>query len=455
MLRCIQQDQAVYRIYRNRIRCVLAFENKLYLMLGVSNGDDVIFRCKWNYYHGFRYLEEEVPQNILAFARKMIELNAADAGRYPLKGEWYSIKAYSYHNRSGWHLRKMKKSTSTTCTVAISRLLHFALAMVFAGLILAWTRGCAKEWLHLLFPDLGRSVLGTVAVAVEYAGCILLYLLFHDQGDAFELYLNAFIPFGLIVVAGLLKCYWWMWLVIPAGICLTWFLAAVWIILVEEYEVTCCGCMRLSLAVLGVILFMITSLGGLNAYSHSGNTSDQIRMSMEEAQKQHGMECCNLENEIWNTLNTQEKIDLLQIISDYECEFVLGCEPVKVYSGLFDRKNVLGEYSDQTRSVVISEEHLKNGKAEDVVKTALHETRHAYQHSLVEMYFSLEAHMKDEHKNLFPFQQAKSFSEEFREYCSGEEDFYTYYAQDVEKDSREWAEKRMDEYYNTFIYPDR
>lgn len=71
------------------------------------------------------------------------------------------------------------------------------------------------------------------------------------------------------------------------------------------------------------------------------------------------------------------------------------------------------------------------------------------------MYSSLENHIKDEYKNLLPFKQAQSLSEEFNDYCSGEDDFYKYFMQDVEKDSREWAAKRLKEYYITFIYPDR
>ena len=46
-------------------------------------------------------------------------------------------------------------------------------------------------------------------------------------------------------------------------------------------------------------------------------------------------------------------------------------------------------------------------------------------------------------------------TEEFSDYCSGEEDFYRYFTQDVEEDAREWTEKRLKAYYITFIYPDR
>ena len=110
MLRCIRPDQSVNRIYRNQIRCILKFENKLYLIVKDSNDDNVIFRSKWNYYQGFKYIVEEVPRNILAYARKIIDLNLADSTRYPLKGEWYLINTYSHDDRLRWNLKKIKKT---------------------------------------------------------------------------------------------------------------------------------------------------------------------------------------------------------------------------------------------------------------------------------------------------------------------------------------------------------
>lgn len=74
---------------------------------------------------------------------------------------------------------------------------------------------------------------------------------------------------------------------------------------------------------------------------------------------------------------------------------------------------------------------------------------------MVEMYVSLETHIKDEYKDLLPCKQAQSFSAEFSNYCPGEDDFYRYFTHDVERDARELVEKRIKRYYATFIYPNR
>lgn len=456
MLRCIQSNQSLKRICRKQIRCVLEFENNLFLIIRVSPNEDTVVKCKWNYYQGFKHIEEEVPQRILAYARKIIDLNSVDPTRYPLGGEWYSIKAFTDSDRLRWNLKRTKKKYKTTVITACSYMLCFLIAMAFAGLIMSWTVGQAKGWLNSLFPMFDRMTLTLVAYIVEFAGSALLFFMFRDRRGVFDLYFNAFIPFGIIVIAGLLKCYWWMWIVIPIGLTLAFFVSvAVMAVIMEESNLRCREYVRIALSIFTMVTMIIVSLGGLNAYSHMSKSNDLLELTIEEAQRQHRDNCYKLEKETWNALTVQEKLDLLQMICDYECTFVLGCENVKIYSGLTSRDTVFGEYSDQTKSFTINEEHLRYGDVEDVVDTVLHEVRHAYQHTWVEMYSSLENHIKDEYKNLLPFKQAQSFSEEFDDYCSGEDDFYGYFMQDVEKDSREKKKKRLKEYYITFIYPDR
>ena len=456
MLRCVQPNQSVKRIYRKQIRCVLEFDDNIYLIIKDSRGEDVLLKGKWNYYQGFKYVQEEVPQNVFVFARKIIDLNIADSIRYPLKGEWYSVKVYSNSERLKWNLRKIKKARKTSFIAAISLLLHFIVAMAFAGLLLYCKSDQAQDWLHSVFPSWDMELLKTVTVATECIGCTMLFALFKCRRGLFDLYFNAIVPIGIVMIAGALSCYWWMWIVIPIALFIAYTASRfLMMILDEDKDLRCIDYIRYTLVVLTIALMVILPLGGLNAYSHTSNIGDISDMSMEEAQKQHRENCFNLEKETWSALTLQEKLDLLQAICDYESEFVLGCESVKIYSGMTSRDTVLGEYSNQTRSFTINEEHLMYGDVEDIIDTVLHELRHAYQYTWVEMYASLETHIKDEYKDLLPFKQAQSFSAEFSDYCSGEDDFYRYFTQDVERDAREWAAKRIKEYYATFIYPNR
>lgn len=456
MLRCIQPNQSVKRICRHQIRCVLEFEDNIYLIIKDASGENLLLKSKWNYYQGFKHVEEEVPKNVFVFARKIIDLNMVDSVRYPLNGEWYSVKVYANSERLKWNLRKIKKARKTSFITVISLLLHLTIATAFAGVLLYWKIDQAQEWLHSVFPSWDRELLKAVTVATEFVGCVILFIVFKHRRSLFDLYINAFVPIGIIISAGVLSCYWWMWIVIPFALIIAYVVSMIVMAILEgDEELRCIDYIRYTLVVFSFALMIFLPLGGLNAYSHTSSISDISDMSVEEAQKRHRENCFNLEQESWSTLTVQEKLDLLQAICDYECEFVLGCERVKIYSGITSRDTVLGEYSNQTKSFTINEDHLIHGNVEEVVDTVLHEIRHAYQHTWVEMYASLESHIKDEYKDLLPFKQAQSFSEEFSDYCSGEDDFYRYFTQDVERDAREWAAKRIKEYYATFIYPNR
>ena len=455
MSKCIQANQVIERINRNKIRCAFEFENKCYLILENAKDDHVVIRTKWDFYRGFRHVEEGIPQNILAFARKMIDLNLANEARYPLKGEWYSIQSDPDPEKIRWSIKKSKKSKATTAIFFISLFLHMIIALLFATLIIMWTGDRAQTWLYPLMPNVNREILKGIVFAVEYVGSVLIFLLVQGYRDVFSLYFNAMIPYGIIVIVGLLKCYWWMWIVIPLGLVFSCFLSAYYIIIIEERWFKKLECIRFALIIWTASLVFITLMGGLNAYTYTSKVETQADVTVAEIEAQYRENCLKLEEKIWNALTVQEKLDLLQVICDYECEFVLGCDPVEIYSGLTRGEGVWGAYSNHTKSFIISQKLLKYGNVEDVLDTALHETRHAYQYSLVDMYFSLQPHIQDEYKNLLPFQQAQDFAQEIHNYCSGEEDYEEYYNQDLEMDSREWATKRLREYYLQFIYPDR
>ena len=347
------------------------------------------------------------------------------------------------------------KTRDAPNTMVSTTILFFIIAMVFAGVIISWTMNQAQEWLNSLFPSLDRMQLKVIICAIEFSGSVLLFFLFKNRQNLFDLYLNAYIPVGIIITPGILKCYWWMSLLIPIAIFLSCLASLIITALtkkkksIRHSDYICCA-----LAILSIVLLLLSSFGGLQAYSHTSKPTE-LSMTLEEAERQHREACRNLEKEEWSALTTQKKLDLLQAICDYECEFVLGCKSIRLYSGLTGREGVLGEYSEQSKSFTINEEHLIHSDVEDVIDTVLHEVRHAYQYALIDAYLSLKPYIKDEHQNLLPFQRAREFSEEFDNYCSGEDDFYKYFLQEVEKDSRTWATKRMKEFYIKFIYPDR
>ena len=330
------------------------------------------------------------------------------------------------------------------------KILFFVIAMIFAGLMTSWTKELAKEWLHPLLPNLSPSRLKEIAYAVEFIGCGLLFLLWKRKRTLFDLFINTLFPIGFILMLGALKCYWWMWIVI---IVIVFFFYLASSIAMKMTTVTRRECLRFALAFFSMILLFLGTFGGLKPYSYSSHQTEIAHMSIEEATKQHRENCRALEESVWSTLSTQEKLDILQKICDYECKFVLGCKEIKLYSGITSRETVLGNYSNQTSSITIQEKHLTYDDVEIVLDTALHEIRHAYQYAWTKAYAALEPYIKEEDKDLIPFKQAQDFAEEFSDYYSGERQFYKYFMQSVEQDSREWARKRINEFYIDFISP--
>lgn len=456
MLRCIHANQTINRIYRKQIRCVLEFENNIYLILKESEDQDILIKSEWDFHSGFKYIEEEIPQKVVLFAKKIIVLNKCDYIRYPLKGEWYSVNIYPNGERLKWSITRTVENTKTSLIMSISFLLKLLITMAFAGLITYCTNKQSREWINAIFPMLTRRELKITAIIFEFLGSLVMFILFKEKRELFDLYMNAFIPYGIVLILGLLKCYWWMWIVLPLCMLFAFGVAVIYMnMILCKVNIKFGECARIILIIITVLLALFVSFTGLDAYAYKSHANEISEMQFEEAEQKILENCYKLENKIWHTLTTQEKLDLLQLISDFECKFILGCPEIRVYAGITNSESIWGSYSDKRKSCIINENHLNNDDSNEVLSTLLHEVRHAYQSALIEMYYSLEARIKDEYRNLLAIKQVEIFSDEFDDYYTGENDFDKYYYQTIEKDSRVWAEKRIAEYYGMFIYPNR
>lgn len=441
-------------ISRRNIRCVIRYEGCLYVIYRDWDNQNVLMRVKYNFYQGFKQNSEIVQGRICRLADKLMELHAADCARYPMKGEWYEIGAHSENSKIRWSVRKVKPAHVTTRIYALSLLLHFLAAMALTVPVICMTYSMGRDWLHVLLPDLDRTVLGYLYAGGTCAGCTLLFILFKTRRTLIGLFYNSIIPFGIVVAAGLLKQYWWMWIVIPVGACIAYVVSIFLIAYMGPDEHERGERVRSTLIVCGLAFFCVTAIFGVRGYSHIGHTNDWTDLTQEQVQAQHVTLCTSLDSEIWDTLDVKKRLEILQAVCDYECLYVLGCEPVRINAGITSEKDTLGEYDNSEKSILISAQHVKNDSSIDVLNTVLHETRHAYQYALVEMYISVETHVDDAHQSLIPFREAQEYYREFNDYCPPKKDYEKYYGQEVEKDSRAWARKRIEEYYVDFVYPD-
>lgn len=150
----------------------------------------------------------------------------------------------------------------------------------------------------------------------------------------------------------------------------------------------------------------------------------------------------NIEQERWELLTFQQKLDLAQLITCIECNF-LGIKPISVKVGFLE-ENLLAYYDDDRKIIMIDFEHLKDGDAQSILDTLLHENYHAMQHSLVSAFRTLDP----EYQNLLPFFDIQIYEEELKSYKTGEKNFSDYYYQKLEIDAREHAASGVKDYYS-------
>jgi hypothetical protein len=124
----------------------------------------------------------------------------------------------------------------------------------------------------------------------------------------------------------------------------------------------------------------------------------------------------------------------------------LGMAPVKFkVEDLKDPKGKdwLGVYSPGIifglfRSMTVDIDNVKGNDPFTILDTVAHETRHQYQHYLVEHPDQRPADISED--------QIKAWKENFDNYKRAEDDFEAYRNQPVEKDAREFGEKAMQAY---------
>lgn len=150
-----------------------------------------------------------------------------------------------------------------------------------------------------------------------------------------------------------------------------------------------------------------------------------------------------LQEDTWKTLSKDEKASLLKTIAEIEYT-TLGIEqnPVLVFSPLEKDTGGVFTYNDET--ITISMDELLSSSSEELINTICHESFHAYEHQLMELYSATD----DKHKNLIIFKNVPKYIEESENYISRENDFPEYYKQQIEIDAREYASKASKHYIN-------
>lgn len=209
------------------------------------------------------------------------------------------------------------------------------------------------------------------------------------------------------------------------------------------------------LSVVFVVRFGINNYSFNSSYDDTGGSVTQFSdkgFDKEENDLGHlSIEYLqNLNPYIWNTLTSEEKFDTINAVivnEQYNLGVINYNQAVFKVEDLDDR--LWGTYWHFDKSITIDKYHLENDDVYDVVNTACHETRHLYQHTMIDLYENKD---KD-WKSLATKEDIQAYKNNFDNYVSaldGDECFDEYYNQYVEIDAREYGANRA-EYYMSLV----
>ena len=149
---------------------------------------------------------------------------------------------------------------------------------------------------------------------------------------------------------------------------------------------------------------------------------------------------CQFRDDIWDTLDIDERLNALQIIANIERNYLGLSTPLTVEAGILIEGR-LGQYDDLTYRIVVDADYLLHGSATGLLNALCHEAFHAYEYRLADAYDSLD----DSSKALRLFSDIIEYKEELAMRLDSS-DYLTYYYQLTEIDARDYAARATGKY---------
>ena len=346
--------------------------------------------------------------------------------------------------------KEIKKEDIITAFKSSGR---FLLMLLVSNFVMLLYLDKAEESLFAIAPSVSYIESYDVIFVWQTVGSLLLYAVSNKRGIV-QMMLNALLPVGIIVISALLKCYTWLWIPAPFAIVAAFFLARVYCDRFDKdpKPTQTLEWLRYCLILLIVPLTISANYFDIPVYAWKG-TVNHMEIRIEDLEAKYKDACVSLEESNWQELSIQEKIELLQVIGDYEVKIVLGleCSPT-IQLGLTGDEEISGTYSHVYHTVMINATYLESAKTENVLKTLFHELRHAYQYEVSKALTDIK--VDEKYKTLLVLREARAWKLEFSEYCDAEENFVRYLTQEIEKDARAWGVTRFYE-YKSYVYPQR
>ena len=149
--------------------------------------------------------------------------------------------------------------------------------------------------------------------------------------------------------------------------------------------------------------------------------------------------------ERWETLAKEEKLRTLQTVCDIETH-ALGLPHALHVEEKELEEDTIAQYEDVSHNVYVNRSYL-DGRPRKLLDAMLHESYHAYQFSLVELYRA----SPPEYRNLAGIREAEQYRKEFENYEGGG-DFDVYSSQLCEQKAEEYAAEAICKYDQIITY---
>ena len=191
---------------------------------------------------------------------------------------------------------------------------------------------------------------------------------------------------------------------------------------------------------LSLLVFLVGVTFGVSGFKPNAKVTEPTRQTETIANNIDTV--CQLQEEEWETMSVQERLDVLQVIANIEASYLGLPHELNVFSAVMD-ETTGGYYTDATHSICINLEALSYGTAHEVLDTLAHEAYHAYEHRLVDLYEDVSP----QQQKLLLFSTIAEYRFEFENYIDGDEDLYGYATQEIEMDCRRYAMFAVEDYY--------
>ncbi len=435
--------------------CSFEFEKENYLISKDTATENIVCHkvCR-SFCKRAHISSAEVSDEAFEIAKELYHEHSVNPFKYIFDGENYQVKSFSSGEKKYYRFKVKETDSISLGSCLLQNVFGVIVAYFYAKL---W----GVMWITSIIPISTRAIAIAIIIAIEIIGGTVFFFINKRN----EYYIsNIVIPVGLITVIGLVKVSKIALIVISLVIlvCIAYSIFVNYQNLStraykddgldDEINHTK-GIWPSVIFIIVCACLTITTLFGIQGSKLKSNSKTDIS-ELETINQNYESACQVINKDNWNNCTNQEKIDALQSISDYECSYTFGCENATVQSGCVGEEGLLGSYSDKSNVIMINNELLESENPVEAVETLLHETRHVYQHAVIDVYNKVESKLDDKDKNIAFFKYAESARDNKDAYNSGLLDYYSYYEQYIEADSRKWAGIQMNEKYFDIILGD-